>query len=419
MAGDGRRSFTTASFGVGARDPTAGNPGRHAGGAASRTPRRGQGAPADASSPHRRVAGAVAACITCRTHAHSHRSRPGEHRSPLSSAALQWRATCSWADTAPGTGGAASPCRTRPAPVVLCCTAGLAARTTTSSRCCALADGGRPGRALRPARQRPPAITCSDPAVGVLDGRPVQARADLRCSSRSALDGRYLLARPVVGWHARAPSTPSTGLPGAGRDGGCRLAGEPCRSGSRRPQPRCATAPAPADVQAMLTRARAGRHDGLAPGYMAAVDVFNHATSAASTRGPSRLAAGPSPLMLEDPTVYGTMIGPSEFHCHGDARRLGHHGAPGGDRDADAADLGLARRGRRRASSRTSTGASQARHGALRGLEPHAAPRGARPPLLRRSSRTSWTATEACQRPVAAFALAALRSAYCRIEGRE
>ena len=41
MAGDGRRSFTTASFGVGARDPTSGQPGPRRRGAACRTARAG------------------------------------------------------------------------------------------------------------------------------------------------------------------------------------------------------------------------------------------------------------------------------------------------------------------------------------------------------------------------------------------
>ena len=43
----------------GSAGPYCGQPGPDAGGAASRTTRRGQGAPADASSPHRRAAGAV------------------------------------------------------------------------------------------------------------------------------------------------------------------------------------------------------------------------------------------------------------------------------------------------------------------------------------------------------------------------
>jgi L-proline amide hydrolase len=71
----------------------------------------------------------------------------------------------------------------------------------------------------------------------------------------------------------------------------------------------------PADVQAVLT---AHERDGTtdSPGYMAAVDVFNH-------RYVCRLDPWPEPLqrafalMLEDPTVYGTMIGPSEFHVTG------------------------------------------------------------------------------------------------------
>ena len=35
-------------------------------------------------------------------------SRPGQHRAPLSSVALRWRATCCWAGTAPGTASSAN-----------------------------------------------------------------------------------------------------------------------------------------------------------------------------------------------------------------------------------------------------------------------------------------------------------------------
>jgi L-proline amide hydrolase len=71
----------------------------------------------------------------------------------------------------------------------------------------------------------------------------------------------------------------------------------------------------PDDVQAVLTEhERAGTTDS--PEYAQAADVFNR-------RYLCRLDPWPEPLQRafalqqEDPTVYGTMIGPSEFHITG------------------------------------------------------------------------------------------------------
>jgi L-proline amide hydrolase len=71
----------------------------------------------------------------------------------------------------------------------------------------------------------------------------------------------------------------------------------------------------PADVQAVLTEhERAGTT--ASPEYTRAVDVFNR-------HYVCRLDPWPEPLerafelVREDPTVYGTMIGPSEFHVTG------------------------------------------------------------------------------------------------------
>jgi L-proline amide hydrolase len=71
----------------------------------------------------------------------------------------------------------------------------------------------------------------------------------------------------------------------------------------------------PAEVQAVLSaHEREGTTDS--PHYMKAVDAFNQLYVC-------RLDPWPEPLqrafahMLEDPTVYGTMIGPSEFHVTG------------------------------------------------------------------------------------------------------
>jgi L-proline amide hydrolase len=88
----------------------------------------------------------------------------------------------------------------------------------------------------------------------------------------------------------------------------------------------------PAEVQAVLSsHERAGTTDS--PHYMTAVDAFNRLYVC-------RLDPWPEPLqrafalMLEDPTVYGTMIGPSEFHVTGSLKdwditeRLGEIATP-------------------------------------------------------------------------------------------
>jgi L-proline amide hydrolase len=74
----------------------------------------------------------------------------------------------------------------------------------------------------------------------------------------------------------------------------------------------------PDEVQSALSEhERAGTTDS--PAYQAGVDVFNR-------RYVCRLDPWPEPLarafalMQEDPTVYGTMIGPSEFHVTGSLR---------------------------------------------------------------------------------------------------
>ena len=139
----------------------------------------------------------------------------------------------------------------------------------------------------------------------------------------------------------------------------------------------------PAEVQAVLTaHEREGTTDS--PDYMRAVDAFNRLYVC-------RLDPWPEPLqrafalMLEDPTVYGTMIGPSEFHVTGSLKDWDITERLRRDRDADAADLGPARRGHaahRRGGPPAHRGLDV---GAVRVLEPHAAPRGARalPRLVR------------------------------------
>jgi len=71
----------------------------------------------------------------------------------------------------------------------------------------------------------------------------------------------------------------------------------------------------PADVQAVLTAHEAAGTTA-SPEYMAAVDVYNRAYVCRLDPWPEPLARAFA-LMLEDPTVYGTMIGPSEFHITG------------------------------------------------------------------------------------------------------
>ena len=202
MAGDGRRSFTTASFGVGARDPTSGQPGPRRRGAASRTIAGDQAHPRTHVArigARRRRAGTPAWHAD---HAHPHRSRPGQHRSPLSRVALRWRATWSWAGTAPGTASSATSTPPPRGPRDhLPRRPGRHARLRRADR--RAAGGDRAGlRPLRPARQRalgPPARRRSV----VLDRRALRARAHgpgRPPRHRRALPRR----RTVVGRHARA-----------------------------------------------------------------------------------------------------------------------------------------------------------------------------------------------------------------------
>ena len=91
----------------------------------------------------------------------------------------------------------------------------------------------------------------------------------------------------------------------------------------------------PADVQATLLRhEEAGTTDDQA--YVDATEVFY-------ARHVCRVVPRPDYVQRSfdqieaDPTVYHTMNGPSEFHVHRHAARLGHHRPAARDRRADAA----------------------------------------------------------------------------------
>ena len=180
----------------------------------------------------------------------------------------------------------------------------------------ALADGGRPV-VLYDQLGNGRSDHLRDAPSGVLDGRPVQARADLR--ARVARPGRAATCCSASrGAACSRSSTPSTGRRGWS---GWWLPTRPraCRSGSRRPTG-CATA-LPADVQADADRARAGRHDGLA-GLQAAVDVFYHRhvcrarpVARAAAAGLRAHAGGPDGVRHDDR--------PERVPRHRDARASG------------------------------------------------------------------------------------------------
>ena len=233
-------------------------------------------------------------------------------------------------------------------------------------------------RALRPDRQRPQRSPARR-ARRVLDGRAVQARADLPARGRSASTAATSCSasRGAGCWRSSTRSTGPRDSPGWSWPTRRRA----CRSGSRRPTG-CAPR-LPADVQAILTAHEAagttdvagvhGCRRRLQPGLC----LPARPVARAARSGRSRSAGGPDRLRHDDRA--------ERVPHHGHAQGLGHHRAPAGDRRADAADLGPARRGDA-AHRRGDPPARRRLHlGAVRGLQPHAAPRGAGalPGLLR------------------------------------
>ena len=223
-------------------------------------------------------------------------------------------------------------------------------------------------RPLRPARLRqepaPPRR-----AGRLLDAAALQGRAR-RAHAPPRDRGPARRPRPVVGRNARdgVRARPSARPAGdrrrrlAGEHAALGVGGEPA---ARRP---------PAGRAGDADAARGGRHDRRSE-YEAAVRVFYD----------RHLCRVPWPDCVQrsfdqidaDPTVYHTMNGPSEFHVHRLAQDVGHHRPAARDHDADAARLRPPRRGdaaHRRADPRADP---RRRVGALRGVEPHAARRGA------------------------------------------
>ena len=213
-------------------------------------------------------------------------------------------------------------------------------------------------RAVRPARLRPePAPAPTRPPTS---GRSTSSSTSCRrCSSSLGIAGRYhVLGQSWGGMLAMeyALDHPQGLL-------AIVVADSPAQHPAvgRRGEPAAADLPA-RTCRTTLTRTRpTGTTDD--PAYEAADGGL---------LPPPPVPAGPvargvdaprSPQMAEDPTVYHTMNGPSEFHCIGTPEGVGHHRPAARDRRADAARLRPLRRGDaahrradRRARSRAAAG---------------------------------------------------------------
>ena len=167
-------------------------------------------------------------------------------------------------------------------------------------------------RPLRPGRRRPQ-HPLSRPRRRVLDARPLRPRAPE--SRRGARDCRSPpRSRPVVGRLPRRRSTRSPSRPACDRSSSRT---PPRRGPTSRPRPNKLREQLPQDVQATLTKhEEAGSYDD--PEYVEACLVF-YARHVCRIPWPPEVARS-FEYLDEDPTVYRTMNGPSEFHIIGSCK---------------------------------------------------------------------------------------------------